>query len=195
MPGRRSIKEHHPDNVFKDKLGRWRTQSLFREWCYGRELTLEPLYTMKDDDITIDYKGSPLPLPSFKRLYLELEDLTEWEVATQLLGGWPHFQNLLTTKWFKEFITPIREELEIKMRSKALLSLYSAASKNNVSAAKYIAEGRYKGLYDPAKGQFGRGRPSKEEVRAEKVRLIEIGDQVDEDMKRIGLTFDPAKTH
>ncbi len=143
---------------------------------------------MKDRDITIDFKGTPLDLPSFKVLYLELEDLTEWEVATQLLGGWPHLQTLLATDWFKAFITPIREELEIKMRSKALLSLYKAASKNNVPAAKYITEGRYKGLY-------GRGRPSKEEIKAEKSRLIEIGERVDEDMERIGLTFDPAKAH
>lgn len=170
------------NNVFKDTVGRWRTQSVFREMTYSSDRDFAPIYTMLDEDQIVKVNGEEINVPSFRRLYLELEDPTEYLPATKLLGGWQHWEYLSRLDWFLDYMAPIREELEIRIRSKALQGLIAAgrsSAKFNVNAARYVADGTYKGTT--------RGRPSNAEVKAERDRRAKIGERVMNDMERLGL--------
>lgn len=159
-------------NKFKDNHNRWRTQSLFREKGYADEA----LYTMKEED----HKG----LPSFRRLYLEISDPTEYKVANELLGGWAHLQALCGSKWFTEYIAELRLELEVKLRSEAIVQLHKimvAGGKSTVPAARYFIDGEYKPKRKP-------GRPSKQEVAEAADVHAKISRRVANDMERLGLS-------
>lgn len=75
------MKDFKPDKTkMKDTQGRPLTQSLFLEPNYNVDYAY---YTMDDDDK--NFKGKVYP--SLKRLYLEMEDPTEYEFATTYLLG------------------------------------------------------------------------------------------------------------
>ena len=78
----------HPEykRRFKDSVGRYRTQSLFREMNSGKG-EFDPLYTLKDEDP----KGN---LPSLKQMYLKANDPTEYEFAIAAFGEWHHWDIL-----------------------------------------------------------------------------------------------------
>ena len=127
-----------------------------------------------------DHKG----LPSFRRLYLELNDPEGYRVATEVLGGWEHWQTLMGSKWFQEYIQPIKEELEVKLRSDAIMVMYEimlAKDKSALPAAKFFTEAGFK-------PKRGRGRPSNEEVEAETRRQAAIRKRLREDAKRLGIS-------
>lgn len=117
--------------------------------------TSNAIYTLKDVDYT--YKGKLYP--SAKRLYLELEDPTEYEFATTYFLGWNHWQRICANKNVAEHINLWREELEVKLRSRAVKMNIAAAKNGNYQAAKWLAD----------RGWLNRaaGRPSKAEVNKE----------------------------
>jgi hypothetical protein len=164
-------------SIFKDSMNRWRTQSLFIETYYNKmrldpsDVSYEPLFTLKDHD----HQGKP----SLKRLYLDCQDPTEYEFATKHLGGWQHWQILVTLKWFEPYILLWREELEVLIRSKALAKIMADAgsdSKTSTQSAKYIADGGYK-------EKSKRGKSSK----AERAKEQAVKDRLAKDSERIGL--------
>lgn len=102
-------------------------------------------------------------LPSIKKLYLEMEDPSEFLFANKYFLDWEHWQAIRSNKVLNKYVNKEKgfdawsDELEIKMRAQALMALNDVAKNDGnrgVSAAKYIAE-------------FGwtkkKGRPSKEE--------------------------------
>lgn len=157
------------NSEFKDSKGRWRTQSLFLEVNYHPDA----IYTMKNED---HHTG----IPSFSRLYINIGDPTEYQQAGSLLGGWDHWQVLCSSKWFQDYIIPIREELEIKLRSEALIRVKEMMDSNTASqalqAARWLADGSYKKK---------RGRPSNEEAAAELRKQNLIKKSVEEDYLRV----------
>ena len=166
---------------FKDDQGRWRTSSLFWERSYDKT---NAMFSMEQEDHIDGYA-------SFHRLYLEIADPTEYRVATELLGGWEHWEKLCASKWFNDFIEPLRLELEIKLRSEALMRSYLIMHSDKpaaLQASKMFAEGRHKEVK-------GRGRPSNAEVNAEAVKLAEIKNRVKEDAQRIGLVFNKDESN
>lgn len=132
------------------------TQGLFLEIGYSDFA----VFTLKDDDY--EYNGQLLP--SLKRLYLEMEDIGEYEFATTYLLGWQHWQRMCANKQLLKHIDEWRYELELKLRSRAIKTVIAkTASEQGINAAKWVAE---KG-WD--KGRVG--RPSKqEEAREERLR-------------------------
>ena len=155
---------------FKDKQGRWRTQSLFIE--YNKD---DPLFTLKDRDVSPDVR-------SFARLYLELADPTEYTQAKTLVGGWEHWQALCGSQWFSNFIAPLREELEVKLRSEAIVATYEIMQRRDKSAlpaAKFFTDTMY--------NQRKQGRPSKAEVQAEARKRAMIKERLEKDAERLNL--------
>lgn len=123
-------------------------------------------------------------LPSFRRLYMEISDPTEYRVANELLGGWEHWQVLNSSQWFEEFITPIREELKVKVWSDILLEAYKTSvsgERGATTAAKFLA--------DAIKTKRGQGRPSKEEVANETKRQAAIKERLNKDAERLGINL------
>lgn len=129
------------------------TQGLFLEIGY----TEFSVFTTKDSDY--EYNGKVYP--SLKRLYLEMEDVGEYEFATTYLLGWSHWQRMCSNKQIYKYIEEWREELELKLRSRAIKAVYDKiGTEQGINAAKWIAE---KGW-----DKKSVGRPSKQEEAREK---------------------------
>lgn len=148
----------------KDTIGNFRTLSLFFEY---NNTDNKPIFTLKD----YDHEGCL----SLKQIYLSFDDPTEWDFVQTVFGNWRHWQRIINNRMLRPYIDQWREELEIKLRSQAIREMVKQ-SKNKDSAAKWIAEGSWKGK---------RGRPSKEEVERERKIAAGIDDELTEHWERV----------
>jgi hypothetical protein len=152
-----------------DSMGKMRTQSLFLELGYSDEAC----FTLKEQDY--EYEGRKLP--SLKRLYLESEDPTEYKFATEHLLGWKHWQRMCENKIIRKHIDEWREELEIKLRSRAVGDAIVQARSGHFQAAKWVA--------DRGWATRGAGRPSKDEQERSKRIEERIDDEYGADVIRM----------
>lgn len=159
--------------AMKDISGRSRTQSLFLELGYGDEA----IYTLKEDHW--EYNGKIYP--SIKKLYLEAEDPTEYEFANTWFMNWTHWQRVCENKAIKPYIEQWREELEIRLRSKAVRSLMYEASKGSYQAAKWLA--------DRGWDNRGAGRPSK----LDKEKRAKVNDVIQNEFQDDVIRLFPVK--
>jgi len=155
----------------KDSVGRYRTQSLFREMNYGNT-EFDPLYTLKDEDP----KGE---LPSLKQMYIEASDPTEYDFALAAFGEWHHWQLLSELPWMEEYVYQWRTELEIKIRSEAVKVIVkeSESGKGKYNAAKFLSDAGWL--------EKKRGRPSKSEIDRQVKVKAGIEKAIQEDLERI----------
>ena len=162
--------------MFKDPVnGRWLTQSLFIELSYGNPEYAQ--FTLKDEDHELNGKT----YISIKRLFLALEDPTEYLFATTVLGGWAHWKRLQSNATLKPYIAEWREELEVKLRSAGVQEIAKEARSSGrgaLQAAKWLAD---KGWIE----KKGAGRPTKEAVEGERKQLAAVKDAVENDLERI----------
>jgi len=143
---------------FLDTMGRYKTQSLFLETAYDPEA----FFTF--DGIDKQYKGKTYT--SLKRLYLEMEDVTEYNFACSYLADWNHWKRLCGNAELRKEIETWREELELKLTARNLQKIRDLAQEGNYNAAKYLANKEY---------ASGKGRPSKadNEVALKKAAMID----------------------
>ena len=154
---------------FTDARGRYLTLSLFLEIEYKEEA----LYTLKDYDH--EYNGKIYP--SLKKLYLEVGDPTEYQFATKHLAGWDHWQKIIGNKILLQEVEKWRTELEMKLRSEAVRTIYGQSRKGSVTAAKWLAE---RGWDDrPA------GRPSKAEIEKQTKIIQDVQNEFEQDYARL----------
>jgi hypothetical protein len=158
-----------PANPYKTEDGQYYTQGLFLETSY--EDLSRVLYTLK----RADHMHKGVLYRSFPRLYLEIADPTEYQVATTLFDGWPHWVRLQGNSRIFPTIQALRDELEVKLRSDGIRRLISM--KQSESAAKWLAD----------KGWEKRemGRPTKEKVQKEAKKLQGIKEEIERDATRI----------
>lgn len=159
-----------PRETLIDHVGSYRTHSLFREL---NQSNLAPELTLKEYDY--EYKGRILP--SLKLIYMSYEEPTEYQFAMDVFGYWKAWQKMCNSKLIWEHVVEWREELEVKLRSTAILSIY-AASTDSVAAAKYIAE---KGWDKRA------GRPTQAMITKTAKVLSEVDKKIEEDAERLGV--------
>lgn len=152
-----------------DSRGRPILQGLFLELNY------EPycVYSLRDEHTTYQDKL----YPSLGKLYVELEDPTEYEFANKYLYNWSHWQKLQTNKTLAKYIDQWREELEYRLRSKATKNMLEAASGGNYQAMKWIA--------DKGWAVKGRGRPSKQDIAHEKAVATKMSEEYSADVFRL----------
>ena len=165
---------------FKDTMGRYRTKSLFIETAND---AYPAYFTRKSYDFT---KGGVKYISLYLK-YMELSDPTEYQVAVKLFGAWEHWQALLKAGWFRDMITPWREELQVKLESERYHEMKGhitndPGSPSAIQASKWLAE-RY-----GSKATAKRGRPTKAEKEGHLKRIVSEEKDLEEDMKRIGLT-------
>jgi hypothetical protein len=153
-----------------EETGRYLTQSLFIEVGYEVD---KAIYTIKDRDH--EYKGKVYP--SLKRLYLEMEDPTEYNFAQTYFASWPHWMRIYENKLFKTHIDEWREELEFKLRSKAAKQMIELAAQGNYQASKWLLDRGWTNR--PA------GRPSKAEKEAALAQDKRITDEYSADVIRL----------
>lgn len=134
-------------------------------------------YTLKD----VDHNG----YPSLYRLYMEMEDTTEWEFAQTYLEDYQHWMRLCEAQWFKPHVTRWRHELQAKLRARALRAIKSVANaddKDSYAANKYLLD---KGYATPEPPKSKRGRPSKDQVDQEIKKIVSEEKQVKYDYERL----------
>lgn len=154
---------------FLDSMGKPITQSLFLEIGYSDS----SVYTLKDEHY--EYKGKFYP--SLKALYLEMEDVTEYEFANAYLLGWKHWKRLCENKAIRKYIDEWREELELKLRARGIKEAMRAAQEGTFQAAKWLADRGWENK--------GVGRPSKAEVEREKKFQARMNDEFSADIVRL----------
>lgn len=168
----------HPEHsdLLRDTMGRYRTQSLFRETSYAvtRSAEYPPLWTLKDEDP----QGE---LPSLRRLYIDLRDPTGYSFAQAAFGSWKHWTKLKNLKWFQKHLEDWDIELEVALRSDGIRVIQDEAvsGKSKYSAAKWLAESGYNARKA--------GRPSKEDVERELKIATRLDEEVGDDAERLGL--------
>lgn len=109
------------------------------------------VYTLKDND----YMG----YPSLYRLYMEMDDPTEWRFAREYLDGWEHWKMLCECSWFAPIVARWREEMELKLKGLALINIQAIAegdSKSSFAANRLLLEGGWK---EKTQSTRGKGRP------------------------------------
>ena len=163
-------------NIFKDKMGRFYTISLFLEIRYNADTAI---YTLDEEDK--EYEGKIYP--SIKRLYLEIADPTEYKFAKACFFSWQHWLKICANKQIRENHIDIwRRELEVKLRSQGIENMIFAANsgqRDSMQASKWLAE---KG-WDKRRA----GTPSKAEIARETKIQAEIHEEVATDYARLKL--------
>lgn len=152
-----------------DSAGKMRTTSLFIETQYGDEA----IFSYKDQDYV--YKGRTIV--SLKKLYLEMEDPTEYEFANKYLLSWRHWQRMVENKVIRMHINEWRDELEYKLRSKAVRKMMKSAEEGNYQASKWFA--------DRGWASRAAGRPSKAEIESEKKIQANLDNEFNADVHRL----------
>ncbi len=134
------------NSVFRNENGKRMTHLLFYETCMGNHTHV--MYTLKDKD----YKG----YTSLYRVYMEMEDITEFEFATRYFESFEHWERVSKTAAIKDHANRWRKELTLKLQARALKSIINEAmdedSKNSFSANKYILAKGWDTTVEKAKG-------------------------------------------
>lgn len=167
----------------KDDMGRYRTQSLFWELRFKDDSDkYSPIFSLKDYDL--EKEGTTYP--SLKQIYMSYDHIPgfEYEFAMDVFNSWDHWNKLAndTVPNIKNTIKEWREELDIKLKAQAIKALIQTSridDSKGFNAAKYLADRGY---------APSRGRPSKEEVEREKKVQAGVSKELEEDMKRLGLS-------
>lgn len=160
----------------KDSQRRFLTNAMFFE-SRIKGNGLEPTFTFKEQDH--EYQG--VTYISMRRIYMEMEDPTEYDFAMETLGSWDHWLKLCNSPAIREHIDKWRDELETKLRAravKAMIETATTAGAKGTTAAKWLATAGWK---------EGKGRPSKARVRGELKKAAQVVSIVDADAARLGL--------
>lgn len=142
--------------ILKDKMGRFRTRSLFKEmWKHNPNLDSPPLFSLKVDDDAESFI-------SIKRIYLDCNDPTEYRFAIGLFKDPRHWQHLCGLDWFSPFVKKWRSELRAKLRAQAIDNLIRL-SEDNLQAIKTLAteDFVYQSYLDEIPDKKRVGRPNK----------------------------------
>lgn len=155
----------------KDSQGHPLTQSLFLEIGYEED---KAIYTLKDEDH--EYRGNTYY--SLKRLFIDMEDTTEYIFANTYLLGWKHWQRLNQNKALAKHFQEWREELELSLRAQGIRAIIDqAADEKGFQAAKWLADAGW--------AKRGAGRPSKNEKLKEERIQARLDEEFNADVVRL----------
>lgn len=157
----------------QDKL---KLSTLFLEPKY---IVGEAIYTLKERDK--EFQGKIYP--SLYRLYVEMADVTEYNFANKYLESYQHWDALCQEEFFKPYIARWRKELELKVKSTALLEIIAQSvsddPRKRLEAAKYLYEKVYAG------SEKGAGRPSKRDIKAQAEKVAKEQKIITEHWERL----------
>lgn len=150
-------------NSVKKERDKWRgfgnkflTEGLFLEHHNDVDAVL---YTTSTSDKR--YKGRFIP--SLHKLYVELEDVSEWNFANLYFANYEHWLLVKAKPFFKEYYAAMVEELNAKLRGKAIKQMLDqlAAGEASQATLKYLADNDY-----IPKASVGRPKKKKQEDKA-----------------------------
>lgn len=162
-------------------MGAFQTKGLFFETTIPEEREIfNTKWTLKEED----HEHNGKIYLSMKRVYIEMEDVTEYEFAMATLGSYKHWERVLESPIIRPHVDQWRKELNLKLKARAMKSIIKSATEDeklSFQAMKYLADNEYLDKKNK------RGRPSKDEVKAELKREVEINKSFRDDAERIGL--------
>lgn len=156
---------------FKNAVGAFYLAGMFFEEVNYDKASV--VYTLKDED--------HLGYPSLYRLYLEVSDPTEYRFAKEHLYSWKHWEMLQECNWFKPYLLRWRKELELKIRSQALVNIIESSvskTKDAFTANKYLLDANWK-------GETRAGRPTKEAIKKQAQSIVSDQASVSDDYQRL----------
>jgi predicted transcriptional regulator len=148
-----------------------RTKKLFLEFLSAWDKA-EPeaiKFTMSNKDVYSQDLGRVVP--SIIRLYVEVNDPTDYSFVKQHLVSWKQWDRLCACKWFKDTLREMRSELAAAIKSKAVVKIRDLAeqedSKHYYQANKFLNDHGWnvfvpKETEEEKKAKNSRGRPTKE---------------------------------
>jgi len=160
-------------NKFKGKGSKWITQGLFLEVS---QTPASIMYTLQTWDK--QYKGKHLP--SLHKLYVDMEDLAEFEFANKYFANYEHWLRIKCKTFFKPYYEAMVKELNAKIRGRSLNTMLKqlAAGEATQSTLKYLADNDYI-------PKATRGRPSKQSVQEEIQSQAKLHTIYNSDLERI----------
>jgi hypothetical protein len=174
--------------------GAYQCESLFVERCHKGSKWEDKAYcifNMGDDDTTLP---DGRVIYSFKKLYMDVGDPTEYRIGTEILANPSHWEKLKSLAFFQELLHECRDELTARIRSEAFkLIEHEAKSKFNsdavrLSAQKFLASAGFENMMKQdtqAPSARKVGRPSKAEVEGALKRETEEEKALNEALKRV----------
>lgn len=153
---------------FKGFGNKWLIDGLFLESTQNGDEGC--LYTLQPWDKRKNGKF----YPSIHKLFVEMEDVSEWNFANTYFDGYQHWLLIKSKPWFKEYYQKMVEELNAKIAGKSVKRMLEQmeAGEASQSTLAYLAN---KGYLDKAPV----GKPKR------KKPLLKEGNVVEADFERI----------
>ena len=137
----------------------WLTQSLLYEARHGLDDHSALIFTNKNEDIVVDGKT----YFSLYKLYMRYDDPTEYQFATEVLGGWEHWKAFQKTPQLAKRLVKWREETSVRTMYNSVQNIITQSNdveKPSFQANKFLVD---KG-WIPKAPTKGAGRPSKKVI-------------------------------
>jgi len=158
---------------YKGNGNKWITQGLFLEVS---QTPASILYTLQTWDKA--YKGKPVL--SLHKLYVEMEDIAEFDFANKYFGNYEHWLRIKCKVFFKPYYTAMVKELNAKLRSRSMKTMLQQVADGTATQATLKFLANYE--YDVIKGA---GRPSKQHVENEVKKEAKLHTIYSNDLERI----------
>lgn len=180
-----------PKRLRSRHTGNYLLDGLFYERCKDDMILKDTcVFTLALED------NEELGLYSFPKLYLSIDDPTEYKQAIEILGAVEHWDKVVKLAWLKPTILKLRSQLKRKMRSDAFGRIHNAALTSESDAVRMAAEkfiikegarilDEQSEEEQQSKAKKGRGRPSSEEIEGELKRFTAEERQLIEDSQRV----------
>jgi len=154
----------------KNASGKFITKSLFYELSYINPK--HSVFTLKDQDIEFEGKSLVSGAP------------TEYEFSQIVFGSWDHWQAIAKSPFVKPYISKLRKEVEVKVRSDAIKAIAEEMKSNgrsSFSAAKLLLEKGWLDKETASKAKQKLKEKEEEEMNKEALSLLS------EDANRLGI--------
>ena len=131
-----------------------------------------------------DHKVGDKTYLSLHKIYIDMEDPTEYEFALAVFGDFSVWENLCNLSWFKVHHQQMKKELMLKLKARTIRGMINDLEEGKASynAQKYLADAGYLEGNDKK-----RGRPSKEELDGALKEAARNEADTKDDATRIGL--------
>lgn len=138
------------------------------------------MYSLKKRDHIVDGRT----YKSLHKIYIGMEDPTEYEFAMSVFGDFSVWENLCNLSWFKAHHNQMQKELVLKLKARTVKGMINDLNQGTASynAQKYLADAGY--LEGNSKK---RGRPSKDELDGALKEAARNEADTKDDATRIGL--------
>lgn len=125
-------------------------------------------------------KGSiikpPFSLEEWHKIYLTASDPTEYQAALSLIGSWNHWLALRKNETLAAIFDEWRVEVEVKIRSEAVVNMIKQANTaSGTAAAKWLAESGF----NPRDLRLRKSRETEDAIKSR------MASRVEEDFNRL----------